>query len=68
MTLLKALLSLLVLTFFAISFMTFDLAALNLDLPAGTMLRENPVAIGIVGGILLIALIADRRVGGRRVS
>lgn len=68
MTLLKTLLTLLVLAFFAISFMTFDLASLNLDLPAGRMLRDNPFAIAIVGGILLVAFVADRMVGGKFAS
>ena len=68
MTLIKTLLTFLVLVFFAISFMTFDLASLNLDQQAGQMLRQNPVAVGIVGGILLIGLVADRMVGAKHVS
>ena len=68
MTLIKTFFTVFVLAFFAISFLTFDLAALDLSLPSGTLLRENPFAIGILGGILLLAVIGDRRLGGKRVS
>ena len=68
MALLKTLLTLLVLAIFAISFMTFDLASLNLDLPVGRMLHDNPIAIAIVGGIILIAFVADRMVGSKHAS
>lgn len=68
MALLKILLTLLVLAFFAISFMTFDLASLNLDMPAGRLLRDNPFAIAIVAGILLIAFVADHLLNNKRAS
>lgn len=68
MALLKTLLTLLVLVFFAISFMTFDLASLNLEMPAGRMLRENPFAIAIVVGILLIAFVADHLFNNKHAS
>ena len=68
MDLIKTLLSLFVLAFFVISFMTFDLASLNLDFPAGRMIRDNPMIVGTVGGFLLIALFADRIVGSKPIS
>ena len=67
-TLLKTLLTLSILTFFAVSFFTFDLAALNLDIPSGQLLRESPIAMGIMGGILLLAVIGHRRVDHRQSS
>ena len=68
MTLIKMLFALLILAFFAISFMTFDVASLNLDLPSPTWLRDNPVAVGVVGGFILMALIADSIVGNKHTS
>ena len=68
MTILKTLLALLVLVVFAISFMAFDLAALDLTLPSGTFLRENPVAVGIVGGFLLLGLFGDKILDAKRAS
>jgi hypothetical protein len=68
MNIIKTLLSLLVLAFLAISFMTFDLASLNLDMPAGRMIRDNPILVGSIAGFLLIALLADRIVGPKHYS
>jgi hypothetical protein len=48
--------------------MTFDLASLNLDLPEGRMIRDNPMLVGSLAGFLLIALMADRIVGSKHIS
>jgi|GEM_PF-3683663 len=68
MTLLKTLLTIVVLAVFAISFMSFDLASMNIGQQAANMLRENPTGVGIFGGILLIALVGDLMGGPKHVS
>ncbi|MDA0349426.1 MAG: hypothetical protein O3C43_20145 [Verrucomicrobia bacterium] len=68
MTLLKTLLKILVLAVFAISFMSFDLASLNVGQKAVNMLRENPIGVGIFGGIILMVLVSDHMVGPKHVS
>lgn len=68
MTLLKTLFIIVVLAVFAISFMSFDLASLNMGQQAATMLRENPMGVGVFGGILLIVLVGDLMVGAKHVS
>jgi putative Mn2+ efflux pump MntP len=68
MTLIKTLLTIVVLAVFSISFMSFDLASLNVGQQASNMLREYPVAVGIFGGIVLIALVTDLMVGPKHVS
>ncbi len=58
------------LAFFVISFNTLDLAAsFSLDLPIiGHLILDNPIAVGIVGGFVLIAVIANRRISVKHIS
>jgi hypothetical protein len=62
-TLFKILIATLILTSCAISMMSFDMASLSVQLNGDFLnfFRENDLAIGIIGGILLIGFIAQKR-------
>ena len=62
-TLFKILIATLILTSCAISMMSFDMASLSVQMNGDFLnfFRENDLAIGIIGGILLIGFIAQKR-------
>ena len=62
-TLFKILIATLILTSCAISMMSFDMASLSVQMNGEFLnfFRENDLAIGIIGGILLIGFIAQKR-------
>ncbi|QXD24788.1 hypothetical protein F7C95_02475 [Opitutia bacterium ISCC 51] len=62
-TLFKILIATLILTSCAISIMSFDMASLSVQMNGDFLnfFRENDLAIGIIGGILLIGFIAQKR-------
>lgn len=68
MNLLRTLLAIVVISIFAMSFMTFDLASLILDFRGSDLIRDNKLAVGIIGGILLIGLLSDRIFSDRELS
>ncbi len=68
MTLLKTLLAIVVISVFAMSLMTFDLASLSLDFRGSALIRDNKLAVGLIGGILLIGLLSDRILSDRELS
>jgi hypothetical protein len=68
MNLLRTLLAIVVISIFAMSFMTFDLASLSLDFRGSDLIRDNKLAVGIIGGILLIGLLSDRIFSDRELS
>ena len=69
-TLFKILIATLILTSCAISMMTFDMASLSIKVNGDFLnfFRENDLAIGIIGGILLIGFIAEKKMSSERTS
>ncbi|MDG2170003.1 MAG: hypothetical protein P8L44_19005 [Opitutales bacterium] len=62
-TLFKILIATLILTSCAISMMSFDMASLSVQMNGDflSFFRENDLAIGIIGGILLLGFIAQKK-------
>ena len=69
-TLFKILIAAIILTSCAISLMSFDMASLSVQLNGDFLnfFRQNDLAIGIVGGILLIGFIATKRMNSESTS
>ena len=69
-TLFKILIATIIITSCAISFMSFDLASLSISLDGNLVkfVHENDLAVGIVGGILLLGIIATRKMPNEHVS
>ena len=67
-TLFKILIATLILTSCAISMMSFDMASLSVQMNGNLLnfVRENDLAIGIIGGILLIGFIAQKKMTPER--
>ena len=69
-TLFKILIAAIILSSCAISMMSFDMASLSIELNGNLLnfFRENDLAIGIIGGILLIGFIAQKKMTPERTS
>ena len=67
-TLFKLLIATLILTSCAISFMSFDMASLSIKMNGDfiSYFRENQLVIGVIGGILLLGFIAQKKMSPER--
>ena len=69
-TLFKILIAVIILLSGAISVMSYDMASLSMELNGSLInfFRENDLAIGIIGGILLIGFIVQKMMSFERTS